>query len=99
MDNDTDEIPEVTPGEIFQEEFLQPTGISEYRPAKDTAVPVTLISEILEWRGGITVETALRLSAYFGNSAEFRLGIQDEYKYLQVKLINYKISLHPKEKY
>ena len=48
MDNDTDGIPEVTLGEILQEEFLQPMGISVYRPAKDTAVPVTRISEILE---------------------------------------------------
>ena len=99
MDNDTDRIHEVTPGEILQEEFLKPVGISVYRPAKDTAVPATRISEILRGRGRITAETALRLSAYFGNSAEFRLGIQDEYKYLQIKSIYYKISLHPKEKY
>ena len=99
MDNDTDRIPEVTPGEVLQEEFLQPMGISAYRPAKDTAVSATRISEILRGRGRITAETALRLSAYFGNSAEFRLGIQDEYKYLQIKSIYYKISLHPKEKY
>ena len=99
MDNDTDGIPEVTLGEILTEEFLQPMGISVYRPVKDTAVPVTLISEILRGRGRITAEMALRLSAYFGNSAEFQLDIQDEYKYLQVKSIYYKISLHPKEKY
>ena len=74
-------------------------GISVYRPVKDTDIPVTLISEILEGRVRITAETALRLSAYFGNSAEFWLGIQDEYKYLQIKSIYYKISLHPKEKY
>ena len=99
MDNDTDGIPEVTPGEILAEEFLQPMGISAYRPAKDTAVPATRIFEILRGHGRITAETALRLSAYFGNSAEFRLGIQDEYKYLPVKSIYYKINLHPKEKY
>ena len=48
MDNDTDRIPEVTPGEILQEEFLQPMGISAYQLAKDTAVPATRISEILK---------------------------------------------------
>lgn len=79
MDNDTDRIPAVTPGEILQEEFLQPMGISAYQLAKDTAVPAKRISEILRGRGRITAETALRLSAYFGNSAEFWLGIQDEY--------------------
>ena len=79
MNKDTDRIPEVTPGEILQEEFLKPMGISVYQLAKDTAVPATRISEILRRRGRITAETALRLSAYFGNSAEFRLGIQDEY--------------------
>lgn len=71
MDNDTDRIPEVTPGEILQEEFLKPMGISAYRLAKDTAVSAMRISEILRGRGRITAETALRLSAYFGNSAEF----------------------------
>lgn len=99
MDNDTDGISEVTPGEILQEEFLQPMGISACRPTKDTDIPATRISEILKGRGRITAETALRLSAYFGNSAELRLGIQDEYKYLQIKSIYYKISLHTKEKY
>lgn len=47
--------------------------------AKDTVIPATRISEILKGRGRITAETALRLSAYFGNSAEFWPGIQDEY--------------------
>lgn len=56
MDNGTDGIPEVTPGEILAEEFLQPMGISVYRPVKDTDIPVTLISEILEGRGRITAK-------------------------------------------
>ena len=92
MDNDTDRIPEVTPGEILQEEFLQPMGISAYQLAKDTAVPATRISEILRGRGRITAETALRLSAYFGNSAEFWLGIQDEY---DLRLQRTKDTLRP----
>lgn len=92
MDNDTDRIPEVTPGEILQEEFLQPMGISAYQLAKDTAVPAKRISEILRGRGRITAETALRLSAYFGNSAEFWLGIQDEY---DLRLQRTKDTLRP----
>ncbi len=74
-----DRIPVVTPGEILNEEFLLPMSISAYRLAKDTSMPATRISEILKGRRRITADTALRLSAYFGNSAEFWLGIQDEY--------------------
>ena len=72
-------IPDVTPGEILQEEFLIPMNITAYKLAKDTNMPATRISEILKGRRKITADTALRLSAYFGNSADFWLGIQDEY--------------------
>jgi addiction module HigA family antidote len=72
-------IPDVTPGEILSEEFLLPMSITAYRLAKDTNMPATRISEILKGRRRITADTALRLSVYFGNSAEFWLGIQDEF--------------------
>ncbi len=72
-------IPDVTPGEILSEEFLDPMCITAYRLAKDTNMPATRISEILKGRRKITADTALRLSVYFGNSADFWLGIQDEY--------------------
>ena len=72
-------IPDVTPGEILREEFLIPMNLSAYKLAKDTNIPATRISEILKGRRRITADTALRLSTYFGNSAEFWLGIQDEY--------------------
>ncbi|MBF9014438.1 MULTISPECIES: HigA family addiction module antitoxin [unclassified Oceanispirochaeta] len=72
-------IPDVTAGEILNEEFLKPMGISAYRLSKDTNMPATRISEIIKGRRRITADTALRLSTYFGNSAEFWLGIQDEY--------------------
>jgi addiction module HigA family antidote len=74
-----DQIPDVTPGEILNEEFLLPMSITAYRLAKDTNMPATRVSEILKGRRRITADTALRLSAYFGNSAEFWLGVQDEY--------------------
>lgn len=74
-----DRIPDVTPGDILREEFLKPMNISAYRLAKDTNMPATRISEILKGRRRITADTALRLSKYFGNSADFWLGIQDEY--------------------
>jgi len=73
------QIPNITPGEILKEEFLIPMGISAYKLAKDTNMPATRISEILKGKRRITADTALRLSAYFGNSADFWLGIQDEY--------------------
>ncbi|RKX69552.1 MAG: addiction module antidote protein, HigA family [Spirochaetes bacterium] len=72
-------IPDITPGEILSEEFLDPMCITAYRLAKDTNMPATRISEILKGRRKITADTALRLSVYFGNSADFWLGIQDEY--------------------
>ncbi|MHC1728171.1 MAG: HigA family addiction module antitoxin [Syntrophobacteraceae bacterium] len=66
-------------GEILQELFLEPAGISAYRLAKETGLSPTRISQILKGKRGISAETALRLSRYFGNSAEYWLGIQAQY--------------------
>jgi len=74
-----DKIPNISPGEILQEEFLIPYGITAYKLAKETHIPATRISEILKGRRKITVDTALRLSKYFTNSPEFWLGIQNEF--------------------
>ena len=69
----------IHPGEILLEEFLKPLGISAYKLSKDTFLPQTRISEITKGRRRITADTALRLSRYFGNSAKFWLGLQDDY--------------------
>ncbi len=69
----------IHPGEILMEEFLLPLNISAYRLAKDIEIPQTRVSEILKGNRRITADTALRLSRYFGNSAKFWLGIQDDY--------------------
>jgi len=69
----------ITPGEILEEEFLKGFGITAYRLAKETGIPATRISSILKGKRKITVDTALRFSKFFGNSAEFWLGIQNEY--------------------
>ena len=69
----------IHPGEILLEEFLVPFEISAYRLAKDTFLPQTRISEIVKGRRRITADTALRLSRYFGNSAKFWLGLQDDF--------------------
>lgn len=69
----------IHPGEILQEEFLTPFGITAYRLSKDVGIPQTRVSEILKGNRRITADTALRLSKYFGNSAKFWLGLQDDY--------------------
>ena len=69
----------IHPGEILFEEFLVPFAISAYKLAKDIDIPQTRISEILKGNRRITADTALRLSKYFGNSAKFWLGIQDDF--------------------
>lgn len=69
----------IHPGEILLEEFLIPFNISAYKLAKDVGIPQTRVSEILKGNRRITADTALRLSKYFGNSAKFWLGLQDDY--------------------
>ncbi len=69
----------ISPGEILLEEFLIPMEISQYRLSKDLSIPQTRVSEIVKGNRRITADTALRLSAYFGNSAKFWLGIQNDY--------------------
>ena len=69
----------VQPGEILSEEFLNPLGVSQYRLAKDINVPARRINEIVLGKRAISADTALRLSKYFGNSAEFWLNLQARY--------------------
>ena len=74
-----DKLKNIHPGEVLFEEFLVPLKISAYKLSKDLKIPQTRISEILKGRRRITADTALRLSNYFGNSAKFWLGLQDDY--------------------
>ena len=69
----------IHPGGVLLEEFLRPLEISAYRLSKDIGIPQTRVSEILKGRRRITADTALRLSKYFGNSAKFWLGLQDDF--------------------
>ena len=69
----------IHPGEILQLEFLIPLGLSAYRLSKGIGIPQTRISEIIKGNRRITADTALRLSKYFGNSAKFWLGLQDDF--------------------
>jgi len=69
----------IHPGEVLSEEFLLPFNITAYKLAKDIEIPQTRISEIIKGNRRITADTALRLSKYFGNSAKFWLGLQDDF--------------------
>ncbi|MBL7474111.1 HigA family addiction module antitoxin [Robertkochia sediminum] len=69
----------IHPGEVLKEEFLDPMEISAYRLSKETFIPQTRISEIIKGNRRITADTALRLAKYFGTSAKFWLGLQDDY--------------------
>lgn len=69
----------IHPGEILLEEFLQPMEISQYRLAKDISVPPRRINEIVHGKRGISANTALRLSRYFGLSERFWMNLQSRY--------------------
>jgi addiction module HigA family antidote len=69
----------IYPGEILLEEFLIPMEISAYRLAKETFIPQTRISEIIKGNRRITADTAIRFAIFFGTSAKFWLGLQDDF--------------------
>jgi addiction module HigA family antidote len=67
------------PGEVLLEEFMKPLGLSQNQVGNDLGVSARRINEIVHGKRSITADTALRLSCYFGNSAEFWLGLQTDY--------------------
>jgi antitoxin HigA-1 len=69
----------ILPGEILYDDFMKPKGISINHLARDIAVPVNRISNIVNGKRGITADTALRLELYFGVEAQFWLNLQSEY--------------------
>jgi addiction module HigA family antidote len=74
-----EKLSNIHPGEILLEEFLKPLKISAYRLSKDIGIPQTRTSGIIKGLRRITADTALRLSYYFGNSAKFWLGLQNDF--------------------
>jgi len=74
-----EKLKNIHPGEILKEEFLIPLEISAYKLSKDLEIPQTRVSKIIKGERRITANTALRLSSYFGNSAKFWLGLQDDF--------------------
>lgn len=69
----------VTPGELLLEEFLKPMGLSQYRLAKEIAVPAQRISEIVAGKRANTADTDLRLCRFFGLSNGYWLRAQVVY--------------------
>jgi len=69
----------VHPGEVLQEEFLKPLGLSQHRLALDIGVDPRRINEIVQGKRSVTANTALRLARYFDTSPEFWLGLQAQY--------------------
>ena len=69
----------ITPGTILHEEFMEPLGITAYKLSKGIKVQQTAIGQIIRGGRRITVDMALRLSRYFGNSAQFWLNLQNYY--------------------
>jgi addiction module HigA family antidote len=72
-------LPSIHPGEILDEEFLRPMAITQYRLAKAIGVDARRIHAIVHGERSITAETALLLSRYFGTSARFWMGLQNQY--------------------
>ena len=72
-------LPHPHPGEILKQEFLAPMGITQYRLAKEIGVPQPRIGQIVAEKRGITADTGLRLSRFFGMSEDFWMGLQSDY--------------------
>jgi antitoxin HigA-1 len=73
-------LPNIHPGEILREEFLEPLGLTAYQLAKGIGVEQTRVSEILHRKRGISADTALRLARFFGTSAQLWLNLQTRYE-------------------
>jgi len=69
-------LPPIHPGEILREEFLSPLGMSANELALALRVPATRINDIVNEKRGITADTALRLSRYFGTTPRFWMNMQ-----------------------
>jgi antitoxin HigA-1 len=72
-------LPNIHPGEVLLEEFLNPLGISQNALARATGVPPRRINEIVLGKRGVSADTAVRLAAALGTSERFWLGLQADY--------------------
>ena len=72
-------MPPIHPGEVLLTEFLEPLGITQHRLAVAVGVPPRRINEIVHGKRGISADTALRLSRFFGTTDRFWLNLQSRY--------------------
>ena len=72
--------PPIHPGEVLLEDFLKPMSLTKYRLSKDIGVAPTRVQEVIDGKRGVSADTALRLSRYFGTSAELWMGLQSDYE-------------------
>ena len=79
------ELDPITLGEILEQEFMIPIHINQARLAQEIMVPVGRISQIIHGKREITVDTAFRLSRFFGNTPQFWLNLQNEYNMRKYK--------------
>lgn len=77
--HDPERLSPVHPGEILNEDFLIPMDVTQYRLAKAIGVDARRVHSIVHGERSITAETALLFSRFFGNSAEFWMGLQSQY--------------------
>ena len=80
MANEEKFLPPIHPGEILQIEFLDPLGVSQNRLAREIGVPPRRINQIVHGKRSITADTAIRLSKFFGTTAQFWLNLQSRYE-------------------
>ncbi len=78
-------LPNIHPGEVLMEEFLNPLNISQNRLAREIGVPPRRINEIVHGKRAVSADTALRLSRYFGLSEGFWMGLQADYDLEEAK--------------
>ncbi|OQA76002.1 MAG: putative HTH-type transcriptional regulator YbaQ [bacterium ADurb.Bin243] len=88
----------IHPGEVLLEEFLKPMKISAYKLSKEILIPQGRISEIIHNKRRITADTALRLSKFFGTTAQFWMGLQDDFD-LEEEKIKIEIELNSIQKF
>jgi addiction module HigA family antidote len=75
----TNKLKPIHPGEVLEQDFLEPNKLTQYRAAKDMGVPARRINEIIHGTRAISADTALRLARYFGTSAQFWMNLQGHY--------------------
>ncbi|MCY4575102.1 MAG: HigA family addiction module antitoxin [Chloroflexi bacterium] len=79
IDEDAEKMPPIHPGEILDEEFLKPLGMTKYRLAKSIGVDPRRIHAIVRGERAITAETAMLLGKFFNTSSELWMGLQSQY--------------------